>query len=152
MSDDLVSRLREPLSQLPGDDDALMERVVSDRGEAATALEEARAEIERLRQEGLVKDSAIIEAAKLAKKLMTRAVQAEQEHTDMMWQRRRAEERTEEAESALAEARKVIEPIVSRLEWDGHMQRWALAPDMPAGSITAARRFIASQEPAEQEK
>lgn len=48
MSDDLVSRLREPLSQLPGDDDALMERVVSDRDEAATALEEARAEIERL--------------------------------------------------------------------------------------------------------
>lgn len=46
MSDDLVSRLREPLSQLPGDDDALMERVVSDRDEAATALEEARAEIE----------------------------------------------------------------------------------------------------------
>lgn len=50
MSDDLVSRLREPLSQLPGDDDALMERVVSDRDEAATALEEARAEIERLRE------------------------------------------------------------------------------------------------------
>lgn len=49
MSDDLVSRLREPLSQLPGDDDTLMERVVSDRDEAATALEEARAEIERLR-------------------------------------------------------------------------------------------------------
>lgn len=50
MSDDLVSRLREPLSQLPGDDDALMERVVSDRDEAATALTEARAEIERLQR------------------------------------------------------------------------------------------------------
>lgn len=79
MSDDLVSRLREPLSQLPGDDDALMERVVSDRDEAATALEEARAEIERQAEQALIKDHAIIEAAKLAKRLMTRAVAAESE-------------------------------------------------------------------------
>lgn len=47
--DDLASRLREPLSQLPGDDDALMERVVSDREEAAAALEAKDAEIGRLR-------------------------------------------------------------------------------------------------------
>lgn len=55
MSDDLVSRLREPLSQLPGDD-------VSDRDEAATALTEARAEIKRLIGErdearGIVRDT-----------------------------------------------------------------------------------------------
>lgn len=53
-----------------------------------------------------------------------------------------ANDRALAAESRLAEARRVIEPIVSRLEWDGHMQRWALKPDMPAGSISAARDFL----------
>lgn len=72
MSDDLVSRLREPLSQLPGDDDALMERVVSDRDEAATALTEARAEIEEWRQ------AASVEAG-LRREFFTRAEKAESE-------------------------------------------------------------------------
>lgn len=126
-------------------------------GRAATALTEARAEIERLRQEVLVKDSAIIEAAKLAKKLMTRAVQAEQEHTDMMWQRRRAEERAEEAESALAEAVEVMRPFADEAakydpdEGDSHEHAWGRL-DLTIGHLRTARRFIASQEPAEQEK
>lgn len=124
MSDDLVSRLREHAEWGEAGPKANDGKLLC---EAAQVLTEARAEIERLRNllgdpEGTIAHADAITA------------------------------RAEKAESALAEARKVIEPIVSRLEWDGHMQRWALAPDMPAGSITAARRFIASQEPAEQEK
>lgn len=53
--------------------------VQAGKDESAQALTEARAEIERLTEQALVKDHAIIEAAKLAKKLMTRAVAAESE-------------------------------------------------------------------------
>lgn len=102
----------------------------------------AKAEIERLRQEGLVKDSAIIEAAKLAKKLMTRAVQAEQEHTDMMWQRRRAEERAEKAESAFAEAVEVMRPVADvTLPWGDIGAGMILASD-----VQAARAFVQQHE------
>ncbi len=71
MSDDLVNELLN----LGPDDSGFREVGVA----AATALTEARAEIERLTEQALVKDHAIIEAAKLAKKLMTRVAASESE-------------------------------------------------------------------------
>lgn len=73
---EIVERLERQAINVENDGHVSAARAMRD---AATALTEARAEIERLTEQALVKDHAIIEAAKLAKRLMTRALAAESE-------------------------------------------------------------------------
>jgi len=40
------------------------------------------------------------------------------------------------------EIERLVKPIIDRLEWNGRLQQWVVRPDLPAGTIKAARAAL----------
>lgn len=91
MTDDLVARLRNRIALLGPSPDQMvqfMDGIIPLLSEAATVIESEH----------------------------TLRAQAEQEHTDMMWQRRRADERSETAEACIRELEAENKRLAERLD------------------------------------
>lgn len=143
---DLVKRLRAYKEPAP---------LRHDIAEAAATLEAQAAEIERLRASELAKENERLKQWIDLHRGDTMSLSNEVENfrSEMI----AAESRAEKAESALAEAVEVMRPFADEAakydpdEGDSHEHAWGRL-DLTIGHLRTARRFIASQEPAEQEK
>lgn len=108
MSDDLVARLREPISQMSGSDDDWIARVVVERNAAADRIEALEAECERLRE--AAKGQLVVVNTAIAERDSYLAMDKAHMHAcevSMLEQKARADA----AERALSEAIEVLKPF-----------------------------------------